>query len=72
MFAGVHILHPSVLQDSPANTPFSIIDSYTYELARGSRMFGMVHAGDWSDIGTVERFAHAQADADAGLISFSP
>ena len=72
MFAGVHILHPAILQGAPTDTPFSIIDSYTKELARGSRMFGMVHAGYWSDIGTVERYAHAQADADAGLISLSP
>ncbi len=72
MFAGVHILHPSVLRDALANTPFSIIDSYTNELARGSVMFGMVHAGYWSDIGTVERYVHAQADAEAGLISLFP
>jgi mannose-1-phosphate guanylyltransferase len=69
MFAGVHILHPSVLQDAPLGTPFSIIDSYTNELARGSRMFGFVHAGYWSDIGTVERYARAQADAEEGVIS---
>jgi NDP-sugar pyrophosphorylase family protein len=69
MFAGVHILHPSVLQDAPPGTPFSIIDSYTNELGRGSRMFGFVHAGYWSDIGTMERYAHAQADAEEGLIS---
>jgi NDP-sugar pyrophosphorylase family protein len=72
MFAGVHILHPSVLGDGLPGTPFSIIDSYTNELARGSNMFGFVHAGYWSDIGTVERYAYAQADAEAGLISIFP
>ena len=72
MFAGVHILHPSVLQDSPPDTSFSIIDSYTNALARGSRMFGFIHAGYWSDIGTVERYVHAQADAEAGRISLFP
>lgn len=69
MFAGVHILHPSVLKGAPPGTPFSIIDSYTNELARGARMYGFVHAGYWSDIGTVERYRQAQADAEAGLIS---
>ena len=72
MFAGVHILHPSVLQDAPPGSSFSIIDSYTNELARDSRMFGFIHTAYWSDIGTVERYAHAQADAEAGLISLFP
>jgi mannose-1-phosphate guanylyltransferase len=68
MFAGVHIFHPSILQDAPANRPFSIIDSYTNELARGSHIFGFLHTAYWSDIGTVGRYAQAQADAEAGLI----
>lgn len=68
MFAGVHILHPSVLGDKLPGTPFSIIDSYTNKLACGSNIFGFLHTGYWSDIGTVERYAHAQADAEAGLI----
>lgn len=68
MFAGVHILHPSLLQAALPDTPFSIIDSYTNELARGSRMFGFVHAGYWSDIGTMERYTRALADAKEKLI----
>ena len=71
MFAGVHILHPSVLQDAPHGTPFSIIDSYTSALANGSRMFGFVHAGYWSDIGTLDRYVQAQRDLEKGLISLS-
>ncbi|HNP28603.1 MAG: NDP-sugar synthase [Nitrospira sp.] len=69
MFAGVHILHPSLLHDAPPDTPFSIIDSYTNELARGSKLFGFLHATYWSDIGTLARYAQAQADAEAGVIS---
>lgn len=68
MFAGVHILQPSILHDAPANSPFSIIDSYTNELARGSKIFGFLHAGYWSDIGTVARYAQAQVDAETGVI----
>ena len=68
MFAGVHILHPSILQESPSGESFSIIESYIRELVRGSRMFGFVHAGYWSDIGTLERYARAQADVEEGLI----
>jgi NDP-sugar pyrophosphorylase family protein len=69
MFAGVHILHPSILDHAPTGKPFSIIDSYTQALAGGSRLFGFVHAGYWSDIGTVERYTHAQADVEAGFMS---
>ncbi len=68
MFAGVHILHPSILDNAPTGKPFSIIDSYTQALAGGSRLLGFVYAGYWSDIGTVERYAQAQADVAAGLM----
>lgn len=69
MFAGVHILHPSILGDAFPGSTFPIIDSYTNQLARDSRMYGFVHTAYWSDIGTMERYAQAQADAEAGLIS---
>jgi NDP-sugar pyrophosphorylase family protein len=68
MFAGVHILHPSLLDGAPTGTPFSIIDSYTNALAGGSRMLGFVYAGYWSDVGTVERYEQARADVEAGLL----
>jgi NDP-sugar pyrophosphorylase family protein len=68
MFAGVHILHPSILDDAPTGKPFSIIDSYTRALAGGSRLLGFVHTGYWSDIGTVERYTQTQADVEAGLM----
>lgn len=72
MFAGVHILHPSILDDAQMGTPFSIIDSYTRALAGGSRLLGYVHDGYWSDIGTVERYVQAQHDVDTGLITLAP
>ena len=71
MFAGVHILHPSIMDDAPTGTFFSIIDSYTHALAEGSRMLGFVHTGYWSDIGTVQRYAQAQVDVDAGLMTLA-
>ncbi len=71
MFAGVHILHPSIMGDAPTGTFFSIIDSYTHVLAEGSRIFGFVHAGYWSDIGTVQRFEQAKDDVDAGLLTLA-
>ena len=72
MFAGVHILHPSILDDAPKGKPFSIIDSYTRALAGGSCLLGFVHAGYWSDIGTVERYTQAQADVAAELMRLPP
>lgn len=72
MFAGVHILHPSILDEAPTGKPFSIIDSYTRALAGGSRLLGFVHTGYWSDIGTVERYTQAQTDVEAGLIALAP
>ncbi|MDH5587152.1 MAG: nucleotidyltransferase family protein [Nitrospirota bacterium] len=68
MFAGVHILHPSLLANAPSGQPFSIIDSYTHALAEGSLLLGFVHAGYWSDIGTVERYSQAQADVEEGVL----
>jgi NDP-sugar pyrophosphorylase family protein len=72
MFAGVHILHPCILEDAPTGKPFSIIDSYTRALAGGSRLLGFVYAGYWSDIGTVERYTQAQRDVESGLIALAP
>jgi mannose-1-phosphate guanylyltransferase len=72
MFAGVHILHPVILDDAPTGKPFSIIDFYTRVIADGSRLLGFVHRGYWSDIGTVERYTQAQTDVEAGLIALAP
>jgi mannose-1-phosphate guanylyltransferase len=69
MFAGVHILHPSLLADDPKGKPFSIIDSYTNALAGGSQLLGFVHVGYWSDVGTVARYSQAQADVEAGMLT---
>ncbi|MDH5585573.1 MAG: NDP-sugar synthase [Nitrospirota bacterium] len=71
MFAGLHILHPSLLANVPTDQPSSIIDSYTQALADGSRLLGFVHTGYWSDVGTVERYAQAQADVEAGLMALT-
>jgi NDP-sugar pyrophosphorylase family protein len=71
MFAGVHILHPSILADASTGKVFSVIDSYTRALAGGSRLLGFVHAGYWSDIGTMERYSQAQVDVEAGLMALA-
>lgn len=68
MFAGVHILDPGLLQNEPENASFSIIETYTKALAQGFSLFGFVHAGYWSDVGTRERYVQTQREADSGKI----
>ncbi|MGE0473239.1 MAG: NDP-sugar synthase [Nitrospirales bacterium] len=65
MFAGVHILDPGLLQKEPEKVSFSIIETYTKALARGSYLFGFVHAGYWSDVGTMECYTQAQRAAES-------
>jgi NDP-sugar pyrophosphorylase family protein len=72
MFAGVQILHPSILAEASTGKAFSVIDSYTHALAGGSRLLGFVHDGYWSDIGTMERYSQAQVDVEAGLMALVP
>ncbi|MGD9850059.1 MAG: NDP-sugar synthase [Nitrospirales bacterium] len=63
MFAGVHVLDPGLLQNEPEKGSFSIIETYTKALANGSCLFGFVHAGYWSDVGTMDRYTQAQCEA---------
>jgi NDP-sugar pyrophosphorylase family protein len=69
MFAGIHILTPRLLRDSPKGLAFSIIDPYVAAIERGERVLGFDLKGYWSDIGTPERYTQAERDAAAGLIS---
>ncbi len=65
MFAGVHILDPALLQPEPEGISFSVIETYIKALAKGFCLFGYLHAGYWSDVGTVERYTQAQEDAES-------
>jgi len=69
MFAGVHLMHPRLLASVPAGRESSIIDAYVGAIQAGETVAGCELAGYWSDIGTPERYAQAQRDADAGLIN---
>jgi NDP-sugar pyrophosphorylase family protein len=68
MFAGIHILHPRLLQKVPKGVASSIIDPYIEAIERGERILGYDLHGYWSDVGTTERYAQAEKDARAGLI----
>ncbi len=68
MFAGVHLMHPRLLADVPAGRESSIIEAYVRAIEAGETVAGCELSGYWSDIGTPERYAQAQRDAETGLI----
>jgi len=69
MFAGVHLMHPQLLADVPAGLESSIIEAYVRAIQTGETIAGCELTGYWSDIGTPERYAQVQRDAEAGLIN---
>ena len=71
MFAGIHILHPRLLQSVPVGCESSIIDAYVRGIQEGERIMGYDFDGYWSDVGTPERYAQVERDAATGLLSLS-
>jgi NDP-sugar pyrophosphorylase family protein len=71
MFAGVHIVHPRLLRTLPAGHASSIIEAYVREIEQGQPVFGYTFHGYWSDVGTPQRYAEAQADVERGLLRLS-
>jgi NDP-sugar pyrophosphorylase family protein len=69
MFAGIHVLHPRLLRDVPKGKESSIIDAYVSAIQRDEAVLGYDLKGYWSDVGTPQRYAQAEHDANAGLIS---
>lgn len=61
VFTGAQILHPRVFEGTPEG-PFSLNLVYDRAEAAG-RLFGLVHDGDWSDVGTPESLRRARAEA---------
>ena len=68
MFAGVHLMHPRLLADVTPGRESSIIEAYVRAIQGGETVVGYELSGYWSDIGTPERYAQAQRDAEAGVI----
>jgi NDP-sugar pyrophosphorylase family protein len=69
MFAGVHLMDARLLADVPSGQESSIIDAYVRALESGARIGGFAMAGYWSDVGTPERYAEVQRDAESGRIA---
>jgi MurNAc alpha-1-phosphate uridylyltransferase len=57
-FMGVQILHPRAFADAPAGA-FSLNVIYDHALAN-RRLFGLVHAGEWLHVGTIDGLAEAE------------
>ena len=68
MFAGVHLMHPRLLADVTPGRESSIIEAYVRAIQGGETVVGYELSGYWSDIGTPERYAQAQRDAEEGRI----
>ena len=71
MFAGIHVFRPRLLRDVPKGVASTIIDPYVAAIQRGEAVLGYDFDGYWSDIGTPERYARAEQDASASLISLA-
>jgi NDP-sugar pyrophosphorylase family protein len=71
MFAGVHVMEPRLLDVVPSGQESSIIDAYVRSLALGELIGSFLMRGYWSDVGTPDRYAQVQKDAEAGLITLA-
>lgn len=71
MFTGVHVLEPSVFDAIPGHGFSSITDVYISMLQRDERLFGYVMKGTWMDLGTPERYQHANKLLESGLLTLS-
>jgi NDP-sugar pyrophosphorylase family protein len=71
MFAGIHVFRSRLLRDVPKGVASTIIDSYVAAIQQGETVLGYDYDGYWSDIGTPERYAQAELDASAGLLTLA-
>ncbi|WP_447979546.1 nucleotidyltransferase family protein [Candidatus Nitrospira bockiana] len=71
MFAGVHVVHPRLLHGIPSGVESSVIDAYVRALAAGETVLSYQMTGYWNDVGTPDRYAEVQRDAEAGRISLA-
>lgn len=66
VFAGVHILHPRLLE-RVTGEPADLVGDLDIPLMRdGGRIFGVVAGGTWHDLGTPRRYLEAALDSLPG------
>lgn len=59
LFCGIQLLHPRLFEGAPAGA-FSMNLLYDRAIEAG-RLYGLVHEGDWMDVGTLAGLAAAEA-----------
>ena len=64
-FAGIGVITPDLVRNCP-KAAFPLRD-VLFPAASEGRLTGEIHLGYWSDVGTPERLAAAQADYEFGL-----
>jgi mannose-1-phosphate guanylyltransferase/phosphomannomutase len=70
---GIYALEPSILQDIPAGDTVDFSrDVFPKLLARKVPLYGHVAEGYWSDIGDLESYRRASADALSGRVLVEP
>jgi NDP-sugar pyrophosphorylase family protein len=60
LFAGIHVLDPSLLDRLPLGRSDSVRDLYAPSLVRGERLLGVRVGGVWYDLGTPRLYLAAQ------------
>jgi NDP-sugar pyrophosphorylase family protein len=60
MFAGIHVLHPRLLERLPPGVSDSVRDLYMPLLGEGSHLNGVRHVGAWYDFGRPSLYRDAQ------------
>lgn len=70
MFAGLHIMHSSMLENILPGKESSIIDTYIQHLKNGISIYGYETTGYWSDVGTPKRYEETRQDAKTGKLKW--
>ena len=71
--AGIYLFEPGILRSIPPGVNYSLERGlFPGLLQDGHRLYGVVHAGYWMDIGTVEKYLQAHLDVLDGKLGVSP
>lgn len=72
MYTGVQIIEPALLSYLPNHGQSCIIrNGYLPALKGGEKVYGFRYEGYWNDLGTLDRYRHADQDLTSGRIRLS-
>lgn len=67
---GIYVLDPRIFEEIPTGRPYDFSkELFPKLLRRGEPMYGYVADGYWTDVGTIEAYRQAQADALDGKVA---